>query len=127
MCPGDFLNITCVHDGAVGPFSRWEISNYQSSCIVAHDGTPPPDCGPFTISMVSVYDSSTTTVSSAAQATATQSLDGTVVTCKAGGVNTDPLVGNLTINVVGMYYFWFVVINFALPVLQTYRVTNALA
>ena len=103
MCPGDFLNISCVHDDAVGAFSRWEFSNYQSSCIIAHDGTPPPDCGPFTISMVSVYDGSVTTASSTAQATATQSLDGTVVTCKAGGISTDPLVGSITINVAGNF------------------------
>ena len=74
-----------------------------------------------------VSDGSASTASSTVLANATQSLDGTVVTCKAGGVSTDPLVGNITINVVGMFYFWSVVINFALPVLQTYRVINALA
>ena len=105
MCPGDFLNITCIHDDAVGQFSRWEFSNYLGSCIIAHDGTPPPACGSFTISMVSVYDGSATTASSTAQATATLSLDGTMVACRAGGISSDPLVGSITINVDGTFYY----------------------
>ena len=105
VCPGDLLNITCIHDDVVGQLTRWEFSNEQSACIVAHDGTPPPDCGSFTVSMISVYDGSASTASSTAQATANQLPNGTVVTCRAGGISTSPLVGSVTINVVGMSYY----------------------
>ena len=104
MCPGDFLNITCIHNESGGQLTRWEFSNEQSSCIVAHDGTAPPDCGSFTISMISVYDGSASIASSTAQTTATQSLNGTVVTCRAGGISTSPLIGSIVINVDGMFY-----------------------
>ena len=82
----------------MGSLTRWVFSSSSTQCIVSHDGTHP-NCDPFIIAMAT--GSSSPTVSSSAQITATDSLDGTVVECRAGGLISSPLVGSVTINIAG--------------------------
>ena len=93
-CLGDFLSINCTH--GEGSLTRWVFSSLPSQCIVSHDDSQTT-CGPFTITT----SNSGSSVSSSAQITASASLNGTVVDCRAGGLITSPLVGNITINTPG--------------------------
>ena len=98
MCPGDSISVTCTHDNVADLLTRWIIPGV-SICFVTHDGQSPPDCSPFTITMVS--DGSGLTLSSTIRTTVTESLDDTVVECRAGGFSTSPQVGNITIRIYG--------------------------
>ena len=62
---------------------------------------PPDDtCGLFTITTISGA-SSPMMLTSTAQTTATEALNGAVVECFSSGLDTS-LLGNITINVLGM-------------------------
>ena len=99
VCPGDSVSITCTHEVTAGQQSYWTLPG-AAACTVPHDGiTPPPNCSPFTITMIS--DSSGPTLSSTAVATVTESMDGDTVVCRAGGLASSPLVGSTTIRVNG--------------------------
>ena len=98
VCPGDSISIACTHDSVAGLLTRWILPGV-SICFVTHDRQSPPDCSPFTITMVS--DGSGQTLNSTIQTTVTESLDGTVVECRAGGFSTSPQVGNITIRIYG--------------------------
>ena len=99
VCPGDSVSITCTHGNVVGQLTRWILPGVTSTCTVVHDGSPPPNCSPFTITMIT--DSSGSTLSSTAQIAATESLNSAEVVCLAGGLLTSPQVGNITIRVIG--------------------------
>ncbi len=98
-CPGDTISITCIHNvtTSIG-LTRWELPG-GSLCLILHDGSPLPNCAPFTITMVS--DNSGTTVSSTVEVTVTdRALDGEMVECRAGvSVINSPLVGSVNISV----------------------------
>ena len=96
VCPGDSISITCTHDNVAGQLTRWILPGINSSCNVVHDGSSPPNCSPFNITMIS--DSSGPTLSSTAQIAATESLNSTRVECLAG-LSTFPQVGYITIRV----------------------------
>ena len=98
VCTGNVISLVCTHSNVAAGFSRWIVPGV-SQCIVAHDGTEPDPCGEFTFSMVS--DTSGPALTSTAQTMATESLDGTVVVCRAGGLLVSPLVGNITIRILG--------------------------
>ena len=98
-CPGDRISITCIHNITAGiGLTRWELPSVPL-CLVVHDGSPLPNCAPFTITMVS--DNLGTTVSSTVEITVTdRALDGEMVECRAGLSATDsPLVGSVNISV----------------------------
>ena len=99
VCPGDSISITCTHDNVAGQLTRWIIPGVNFSCTVVHDGSPPPNCSPFNITMIS--NSSGLTLSFTAQIVATESLNSTEVECLAGGLLTTPQVGNITVRVIG--------------------------
>ena len=101
VCPRDFISITCTHGNIAGQLTRWILPGVNSSCTVVHDGSPPPNCSPFTITIIS--DNSGPTLFSTAQIAATESLNiaRARVECLAGGLLTSPLVGNITIRVIG--------------------------
>ena len=99
VCPGDSISITCTHSNATGQLTRWILPGVPSTCTVVHDGSLPPNCSPFTITMIS--NSSGSTLSSTAQIVATESLNSARVECLAGGLLTSPQVGNITIRVIG--------------------------
>ena len=103
VCPGDSISITCTHDNVAGQLTRWILNGV--SCTVVHDGSPPPNCSPFNITMIS--DSSGSTLSSTVQIAATESLNSGRVECLAGGLLTSPQVGNITIRVIGKQALWF--------------------
>ena len=98
VCPGDSISIACTHDSVAGLLTRWILPGV-SICFVTHDRQSPPDCTPFTITMVS--DGSGQTLNSTIRTTVTESLDGTVVECRAGGFSTSSQVGNITIRIYG--------------------------
>ena len=98
VCPGDSISITCTHDNVDDLLTRWILPGV-SICFVTHDGQSPPNCSPFTITMVS--DGSGQTLKSTIWTTVTESLDGTVVECRAGGFSTSSQVGNITIKIYG--------------------------
>ena len=99
VCPGNSISITCTHDNVAGQLTRWILPGVNSTCPVVHDGSPPPNCNPFNITMIS--DSSGSTLSSTAQTVATESLNSARVECVAGGLLTSPQVGNITIRLIG--------------------------
>ena len=104
MCPGELISITCAHDNVAGELTRWAVYYHSttSTCtarVVSHVARMEDLCGPFTITMIS--DISGPTLTSTAQTTATESLNGTVVECLAGGLSSSPQVGNVTLNVKG--------------------------
>ena len=102
VCPGELISITCTHNMTGQPFTRWIIPS-SNQCIVGHENrTLPTTCSPFTITNVS--DSSGQTLTSTALFTATESLNGTVVECLAGGLISAPQVGNVSIHLRGNYY-----------------------
>ena len=97
VCPGDSIFINCTHDNVDDQYTRWILPGGNSSCTVTHDGSPPPNCSPFNITVIS--DSSGSTLSSTAQIVANESLNSTKVECLAGGLLTSPQVGSITIRV----------------------------
>ena len=102
VCPGELISITCTHNITNGqPFTRWILPK-TTQCIVAYYGVSLLNCGPF--SFINVSDSSGQTLTSTAQITATESLNGTVVECLAGGLISSPQVGNVSIHLRGNYY-----------------------
>ena len=98
VCPGDSISITCTHEVTADQLSFWKLPGV-AACILAHYRSPPPNCSPFTITMIS--DSSGPTLSSTAVVTVTESMDDATVVCRAGGLASSPLVGNITIRING--------------------------
>ena len=105
VCPGDSISITCTHDNVAGQLTRWILPGVVYTCYVTHDGSPPPNCSPFNITMIS--DNSGPTLSSTAQFAANESLNSARVECLAGGLLSSPQVGNITIRVIGKQALWF--------------------
>ena len=104
MCPGEQISLTCTHDNVAGEQTRWQmIQNGNSTCtrVVSHTATQREElCGDsFTIFMIS--DNSGPTLNTTLQTTATESLEGTIVVCYAGGLSTSPQAWNVTIHVIG--------------------------
>ena len=99
VCPGELISLTCTHNMTNGqPFTRWILTN-TTQCIVGHEGETPLDCSLF--SFINVSNSSGQTLASTVLFTATESLNGTVVECLAGGLISSPQVGNVTIHLKG--------------------------
>ncbi len=103
VCPGTTVSLTCSHD-STGDLTRWEIGAPIGCSTTATHSTSPSDtmCGSFTINMVSAMNQPTRM--STLVLPVTQSLNGAVVTCYAGGSTSDPQAGNLTIQVIGEIY-----------------------
>ena len=105
VCPGVPISLTCTHDNNNSGVTRWIVTNTSTAnceVTVAHGSPMPPDdmCGLFTITMIS-GSASSTMFTSTAQTTATEALNGAVVECFSSGLDTS-LLGNITINVLGM-------------------------
>ena len=100
VCPGTIVSLTCSHD-SIGDLTRWVIgAPIVCSGAAIHTTNPSGAlCGTFTINMVSAVNQPTRM--STLVLAVDQSLNGAVVTCYAGGLTSDPLAGNLTIQVIG--------------------------
>ncbi len=106
VCPGTTVSLTCSHDGV--ELTRWEIGAPIGCSPVASHSTTPSDalCGNFTISMVSAMNQATRM--STLVLPVDQSLNGAVVTCYAGPLTSDPLAGNLTVQVIGEILYIYI-------------------
>ena len=101
VCPGELISITCTHNMTNGqPFTRWILPD-TTQCIVGHEGETPLGCSPF--SFINESNSSGQTLTSTVLFKATESLNGTVIECLAGGLISSPQVGNVTIHLKGKY------------------------
>ncbi len=103
VCPGTTIGLRCSHDSA-GDLSRWRVTPplpMDCNTVLTHTVSPNSEgvCGPFTISMISA-DSEPPRMSTL-ELVVTESLNGAVVTCYAGGSTSDPIVGNFTIQIIG--------------------------
>ena len=100
MCSGDAITITCIHGNTAGEQTRWIFSGPLANCVRVIIHVPPTDavCSPFTLTDVS--DNTGSVVSSSARTTATETLDGQMVQCLAGGLRSSPPAGNVTIRVI---------------------------
>ncbi len=100
VCPGTTVSLTCSYD-STGTLTRWEIGAPIRCSTISLHSTNPSDtmCGTFIINMVSAMDQPTRM--STLVLPVVQSLNGTVVTCYAGGLTSDPQAGNMTIQVIG--------------------------
>ncbi len=103
VCPGTTVGLRCSHD-STDDLSRWVITPpLQIDCntAITHTNTPNGEgvCGPFTVSMISAISEQPRR--STLELVATESLNGAVVTCFAGSSISDPVVGNLTIQIIG--------------------------
>ena len=99
MCLADSLSLTCTHGNTAGEQTRWIFSD-PLNCIRVLLHVPPTGnvCGPFTLTNVS--DNLGSVVTSSALTTATESLNGLLVQCLAGGLRTSPVAGSVTISVI---------------------------
>ncbi len=100
MCPGTTVSLTCSHD-STGDLTRWEIGAPIVCSGTATHTTNPSDalCGIFIINMVSAMNQPTRM--STLVLPVDLSLNGSVVTCYAGALTSNPQAGNLTIHVIG--------------------------
>ena len=102
VCPDTTVSLTCSHD-STGDLTRWRVTpRLPMDCDTAITHTASPNskgsCGPFIVSMISARNEPT--MMSTIELVVTESLNGSVVTCFAGGSSTsDPQVGNLTIQI----------------------------
>ena len=101
LCPGTIpsASLTGSHD-STGNLIRWEIGAPIVCSTVATHSTNPSDalCGTF---IISALNQPTALRMSTLVLPVDQSLNGAVVTCNAGALTSDPLAGNLTIQVIG--------------------------
>ena len=111
LCPGTTVSLTCSHD-STSDLTRWEIgAPIECTAIAPHTTNPSIAlCGNSTINMVSAMNQPTRM--STLILAVTESLNGTVVTCYAGGSTSDPQAGNLTIQVIGEILFYRIASNF---------------
>ena len=100
-CPRDVVSFTCIHGNTAGILTRWTIqhNDYKCTRLVDHVYMTGDQCGPLTFTMIS--DNTGSTVTSTALMTATEELDGALVSCKAGSLLMSPQVGNATIHIIG--------------------------
>ncbi len=103
VCPGTTVGLRCSHDGVVD-LSRWRVTPplpMDCNTAITHTASPNSEavCGPFTVSMISA--NSERLRMSTLELIVTESLNGVVVTCYAGGAISDPVVGNFTIQIIG--------------------------
>ena len=103
-CPGSLLTLTCAHDNVRAEQTRWEILNYREAPIprvASHepDTDKSESLGPFSFTMIS--DGSGPTLTSTVEATVTESLNGTEVLCRDGGLMGNDVEGRVTVRVVG--------------------------
>ena len=103
-CPDSSISFTCSHNNTDGEQTEWKLPG-APPCLVLHRRPEPPACNPFIITMFS--DLSGSSLTSTVQTNATESLDGSPVACLAGGLQTSPQVGNITIRVIGKYHTQF--------------------
>ena len=101
VCPGNLIALICIHNNTADIFTRWMIQHNNHKCtrLVDHVFMMGNTCGPLTFTMIS--DNTGPTVTSTALITATEELDGAIVSCKAGALLMSPQVGNATIHVIG--------------------------
>ncbi len=99
MCPDTTVSLICSHDGV--EVTRWEVGAPIGCSAVASHSTTTSDatCGMFTVNMVSAMNQPTRM--STLVLPVDQLLNGTVVTCYAGALASDPQAGNLTIQFIG--------------------------
>lgn len=97
VCPGSLLTLTCIHNNARAEQTRWEmvIGNITIASVALHDTSTGSSFGPFTF--LEISDTSGPTLTSTVEATVTESLDGTVVLCRAGGLSDDAEVDRVTV------------------------------
>ena len=99
--PGALISLTCTHHNVKDQQTRWEVKGFPP-LVIHHDLLEAnlDGFGPFSFSASS--GPSGRVLTSTIQATATKSLNGTMVLCRDGGGSMDTVVGNLTVLVVGM-------------------------
>lgn len=112
VCPESSLSLTCSHNNVEAEQTRWEVSSYGEDLIprvASHEpnADKSQSFGPFSFTMIS--NGSGPTLTSTVVATVTDSLNGTVVLCKAGGLNSSTVEGRVTVHVVGMYMMMIVI------------------
>ena len=103
MCLGELISITCTHDNIAGELTRWAIhgGSYPPCTKILTHEVHEDDCLNGPPSFTHVSDKSGSTLTSTAEMSATNELDGTVVECYAGGHSMDPQVGNVTLYIIG--------------------------
>ena len=97
VCSGDLISLTCTHnntDDAVS-VTDWAVSGVVQCAVIHRENPPLSLCSQLTVTMVS--DNSGPTVSTTAQITATDSLDGMVVECLGGSLSIP--IGSVNISV----------------------------
>ena len=100
VCPGTTVSLTCCHEGV--DLTRWRVTPplpMDCNTAITHTNTPNSAgvCGPFTVSMISLHNEQPRM--STLELVVTESLNGSVVTCFAGGSTSDPQVGNFTVQI----------------------------
>ncbi len=103
VCPGTTVSLTCSHDSLVD-LTRWVITpplpmDCNTAITHTYNANTEAMCGPFTVSMVGIR--SEPTRRSTLELAVTESLNGAVVSCYAGGSTSDPQAGNFTIQIIG--------------------------
>ena len=103
VCSGELVSLTCTHNNTKDNQTRWETLNSESNSLALH-GEPlrnSQSFGPF--SFIYISDGSGLPLNSTAQANVNESLNGSVVLCRAGGSTTDPEEGRVAVLIVGMF------------------------
>ena len=107
----DKTQLTCSHDDVAGQVTRWEITRTDSSsvCFVIIDHNfPTPDapyrCDEFGFEDVTALPGAVSNLNSTAIVNSLPfDLNGSQMECRAGAISTSPLVGNVTLCVIGEY------------------------
>ena len=102
--------MTCAHSNTGARQTRWEVSNNSQLAFYSladHDDKEgyPSNFSQYSFLEGGIGGSSGITLTSTVVATATESLNGTVLVCRAGGQRSDPEAGNVTVHVVGTSVF----------------------
>ena len=97
VCPGSLLSLTCEHNNVRDEQTRWETvtGNTTSASVALHDTSTGSSFGPFTF--LEISDTSGPTLTSTVVATVTESLDHTVVVCRAGGRSFNTVERRVTV------------------------------
>ena len=105
-CPGDTLVPSCTVTGDLSGITIWRANGSSSLCVLAHVSTSPANCGPskyFRATPGTGFGTNGPSYTSTLSATATPTLNGTLVECFGPANNVDPgnRVGSSTLHIVG--------------------------
>ena len=106
ICLGSLFSVTCAHNNTDDRQTRWEVSNNSQLAFYSladHDDKEgyPSNFSQYSFLEGGISDTSGPTLTSTVVATAIESLNGTVLVCRAGGWRSHPEAGNVTVHVVG--------------------------